>query len=85
MGIPATFETVAGSGQVLIFRLDGVDFVAAGLETVAIHLPFCTYEHVHGGKIRSLVPVNGVFVERTEHLGDCGFGPPNFFVVPDPR
>lgn len=84
-GVPAAFDTVPGAGQVLVFRLDNVDFVPAGLTTIPAHLPQCSYEHVHGGEITSLLPVNGAFVKKKEHLGECGFGPPNFFLIADPR
>jgi hypothetical protein len=73
-------------GRVLVFLLDGVFFDATGLATIDAHLPFCSYRHVHGGTIKSLIPQSdGSYVERSEHLGECGFGPPNFYVIPDPR
>ena len=66
--------------------LDGVDYLTNGLIHMGPHAPNCTYEHVHGGEIRSLTPgSNGQSMTRTEHLGDCGFGPPSFSMVRDPR
>ena len=73
-------------GKVLVFLLDGVYFNVSGLEVVAAHLPFCSYEHVHGPTIKSIVPqANGSYAEASEHPGECGFGPPNFYVIEDPR
>lgn len=84
--IPAEAEATAGPGQVLVFNLENVDFVAAGLTTIPAHPPNCSYAHVHGGEITSLLPGgNGSYITRTEHLEECGYGPPNFFLIDDPR
>ena len=73
-------------GSVLVFLNDGVFFSPDGLELVDAHEPFCGYEHVHGPTIISLIPgAGGQHTSRDEHLGECGFGPPNFHVIPDPR
>lgn len=85
-GTPAAFDTEPGPGQVRVFYLDGVDYLTDGLTTMGAHPPNCEYEHVHGGEIRSLLPgPDGEYLTRTEHLGNCGFGPPNFFLIDDPR
>ena len=74
------------AGKVLVFLLDGVFFDPTGLSTIDAHVPFCSYRHVHGGPIKSLAPQSdGSTLERSEHLGECGFGPPNFYIVDDPR
>lgn len=73
-------------GQVIVFVLDGVPFGLDGLEVVEAHVPFCAYTHVHGGPIRSIVPASdGRYVDRAEHLGECGYGPPDFRIIRDPR
>ena len=83
---PASFGDAVPEDHVLVFLLDGVFFLPGGLQVVAAHVPFCSYEHLHGGTISSLLPgSNGDPVTRSEHLGECGFGPPNFFIVIDPR
>lgn len=85
-GVPAAWDTEAGPGKVRIYRLDGVDYVAEGIQTVGAHPGFCEYEHVHGGPITALLPDgSGSFPTRGERDPECGFGPPNFFVVDDPR
>ncbi len=85
-GTPAAYDTAPGPGQVLVFQLDYVDFLADGLTTIPAHEPFCSYEHVHGTEITSLLPgPDGEYLKRTEHLGECGYGPPNFFLIDDPR
>ncbi|MCA9850829.1 MAG: hypothetical protein KC461_09350 [Dehalococcoidia bacterium] len=85
-GVPAAFDSTPGPGQLLVFRLDGVDFFPKGLGTVAAHEPFCSYEHVHGPEITSVLPgPDGEYIKRTEHMGECGYGPPNFFLIDDPR
>ncbi|GMU40260.1 MAG: hypothetical protein AMXMBFR23_11260 [Chloroflexota bacterium] len=72
--------------EVMVFVLDGVPFGIGGLQVVEAHEPFCSYQHVHGGPVRSIVPgPDGKHVERTEHLRECGYGEPNFWVIPDPR
>lgn len=69
-----------------MFLLDGVYFLTDGLEVVESHVPFCSYEHVHGPPIESLLPASdGRPLEAIEHLGACGFGPPNFYLIVDPR
>jgi hypothetical protein len=83
---PGDLRNSVPPGKVLVLLLDGEYFGVSGLEVVAAHLPFCSYEHVHGPTIKSIVPqANGSYVERSEHLGECGFGPPNFYVIEDPR
>jgi hypothetical protein len=73
-------------GQVIVFVLDGVPFAIDGLQVVEAHQPFCAYTHVHGGPIRSIVPASdGRYVDRAEHLGECGYGPPDFRIIRDPR
>ncbi|PKN79083.1 MAG: hypothetical protein CVU47_11230 [Chloroflexi bacterium HGW-Chloroflexi-9] len=73
-------------GQVIVFVLDGVPFAIDGLQVVEAHQPFCAYTHVHGGPIRSIVPASdGRHVDRAEHLGECGYGPPDFRIIRDPR
>lgn len=73
-------------GQVIVFVLDGVPFGVDGLQVVEAHVPFCAYTHVHGGPIRSIVPASdGRYVDRAEHLGECGYGPPDFRIIRDPR
>ena len=65
--------------SLLVFRLDGVDYLTDGLFTA---IPdFCPYEHVHGPPIEPVLPGPSI----SEHLGDCGYGPPNFYTIPDPR
>lgn len=72
--------------EVMVFVLDGVPFGIDGLQVIEAHEPFCSYQHVHGGPVRSIVPgPDGKHVERTEHLGECGYGEPNFMVIADPR
>jgi hypothetical protein len=83
---PGDLRNSVPPGKVLVLLLDGEYFGVSGLEVVGAHLPFCSYEHVHGPTIKSIVPqANGSYVERSEHLGECGFGPPNFYVIEDPR
>ena len=78
--------TLVGPDEVLVFLLDGVFYLPDGLYAVPAHEPFCSHEHVHGEQIRSLIPgSSGEYITRTEHLAECGFGPPNFYVIPDPR
>ncbi len=85
-GTPATYDATPAAGQVLVFRLEDVDFLPDGLVTMAAHPPNCDYEHVHGPEITSLLPgPDGEYVTRTEHMGNCGYGPPNFFLIDDPR
>jgi len=73
-------------GQVIVFVLDGVVFESSALQVTEAHAPFCSYVHVHGGPIRSIVPgADGQYVERSEHLGECGYGPPDFRIIRDPR
>ncbi len=85
-GLEASLGDTAPEGSVLVFLLDGIFFDPAGLSVVEAHEPFCSYEHVHGGLIQSIIPgSSGNYVTRTEHLGECGFGPPAFYVIPDPR
>lgn len=57
-GTPArvAIDATAPAGMIVIFRLDGVDYLTNGLIHMGPHAPNCTYEHVHGGSIRSLVP-----------------------------
>ncbi|MDO9443876.1 MAG: hypothetical protein Q7K37_01045 [Dehalococcoidia bacterium] len=85
-------ETVDGPlhtivrGQVIVFVLDGVPFATEGLQVVEAHPPFCAYTHVHGGPIRSIVPASdGRYVDRAEHLAECGYGAPDFRIIRDPR
>ena len=83
---PVAIDAEPGPGQILVFRLDGVDFFPDGLVHTDAHVPNCEYQHVHGGPITSVLPgPDGRPLIRTEHLGDCGFGPPNFYLIPDPR
>lgn len=83
---PAAFGDQVPDDHVLVFVLDGVYYLPGGLQVIDAHLPFCSYVHVHGGTISSLLPgPGGSPLTRSEHLGECGFGPPNFFIVSDPR
>jgi hypothetical protein len=83
---PASLGQSVPAGSVLVFILGGVMFEVDGLSVVGAHPPYCEYEHVHGPAIRSLLPLpDGTFITRTEHLGECGYGPPSFFIVADPR
>jgi hypothetical protein len=73
-------------GWIVVFRLDSVDYLTDGLIVIDAHIPFCEYIHVHGPPIQSVLPgPDGQPFTRSEHLGECGYGPPNFFLVPDPR
>jgi hypothetical protein len=83
---PASLGNSVPPGSVLVFILDGVYYRTDGLSVVPAHEPFCSYEHVHGSAITSLLPgPNGALISRSENLGECGSGPPNFFIVVDPR
>ena len=70
------------NGKVLTFYLDGVFYDASGLVTIDAHVPFCSYRHVHGGSIAPVKPAGGP--SASEHLGECGFGPPNFYLIDRP-
>ena len=84
--VAVSINVQAGPGQLLVFRLEGSDFLTGGLEVVEAHPPFCAYQHVHGAEIKSVLPgPDGRFITRTEFLGECGFGPPNFYIIKDPR
>ena len=85
-GTPVDWPAEVGPGQVGVFLLDGIYFLTDGLAVMGKHSPNCEYEHVHGGQITSIIPgEGGQYVTRTEHLGNCGYGPPNFFLIDDPR
>ena len=73
-------------GNILVFVLDSVAFHADGLTVIEAHVPLCTYIHVHGPPITSALPgPDGKPIERSEHLDECGYGPPNFFYITDPN
>ncbi|MBT5774886.1 MAG: hypothetical protein HOH95_10985, partial [Dehalococcoidia bacterium] len=69
--------------KVLVFYLGGVFYDATGLVSIEAHLPFCSYLHVHGGPIAPVLPTGGS--SASEHLGECGFGPPNFYLIDRPN
>ncbi len=80
---PVTDETSSvPAGKILTFYLGGVFYDAAGLVTIDAHLPFCSYRHTHGGPIAPVKPAGGASV--SEHLGECGYGPPNFYLIDRP-
>ena len=82
--MPATPDSAVPEGSVLVFLLDGVFYLPTGLHVEGPDE--CSYNHVHGPTITSLTPgSNGEFITRSEHLGACGYGPPNFFIIVDPR
>lgn len=73
-------------GYVVVFPKDGVWYDAAFLIAMDKHEPNCSYRHLHGGPMYSIVPVDGKTLEITEHLGDCGYGPvDSLFLIQDPR
>jgi hypothetical protein len=83
---PAAIDTPPPAGMLVVFRLDGVDYPTRGLIQMGPNPPTCTEEHVHGDRLRSLLPgSDGQQVVRSEHLGGCGYGPPSFFLVRDLR
>ena len=74
------------TGKMIVFELDGVLYGTAGLSVIGAHRPFCTYTHVHGPEITSIVPgPDGRPLKRTEHLAECGFGEPNFKLIDQRR
>ncbi|MDA1239973.1 MAG: hypothetical protein O2798_03920 [Chloroflexi bacterium] len=83
--VPSPLSTIV-RGQTIVFMLDGVPFATDGLSVIDAHEPYCSYRHVYGGPIRSIIPrPDGTYVEASEHLAECGYGPPNFMIIPDPR
>lgn len=82
LGPGTIVETVkVDEGWMVVFVLDGQWFHGSGLRVAQPDA--CDYIHVHGGPI---TPVNSeTFFFKSEHLGECGFGPPNFLMVPIPR
>lgn len=68
------------TGMILAIPFDGTWYYADSLVITAAHGEFCTYEHLHGGEIESV----GRLFKRTEHLGECGYGPPNLFWIEEP-
>lgn len=66
-------------GKILTFYLGGVFYNASELVSVDAHLPFCSYWHVHGAPISPVQPPGGGSI--SEHLGECGYGPPNFYLI----
>ena len=69
--------------KIMVFYLKGVFYEATGLVNVEAHEPFCSYLHVHGGPIAPVLPAGGA--PASEHLGECGFGPPNFYLIDIPN
>ena len=71
---------------ILVYAHDGAWYDAHNLSVVAAHEPFCTYEHLHGGDIPILVPVDGKPATLSEMYGECGYGPSSaLFWIEDPR
>lgn len=88
---PVTFEpgtvlddmaSLVSDSTFLVFDLDGMFFLADSLRIAGPDL--CSYIHVHGQRIRSagLYGPNSEPIYQSEHLGECGYGPPNFFYIP---
>ncbi len=84
--IPATLDTPVPDGMVLVYEYEGVYYIPIGLSSASAHVPNCSYPHLHGPAMQSLLPgSDGEYLGLEEPLGQCGFGPQDLYLIDDPR
>lgn len=83
-------DTTPGENTILVFVVDQKAYYPDGLRIAQPDA--CSYIHVHGPEIFAVIPDAQLKVaheedyeppSRTEDEGECGYGPPNFYEIPD--
>lgn len=74
-------------GFILVYAYDGAWYDASTLVVTPAHEPFCSYEHLHGGPIESILSgPSGQTTTIEEMYGECGYGPTDaLYWIEDPR